>query len=91
MELFGDRRHLSRGRGWRLCLRLPSRRGRLWLAARVFGGPSLAMLVLAGRAAELVDSSSLRILLDSALEVKRKEEEKKAKSRQTSLPPSGWS
>ena len=44
--------------------------------------PSLSLPVLADRAAEVVDSSSLRFLTASALEARRKEEEEKEKEKE---------
>ena len=45
------------------------------------GAPSLSLPGLADRAAEVVDSSSLRFLTASALEARRKEEEEKKKKK----------
>ena len=45
------------------------------------GAPSLSLPGLADRAAEVVDSSSLRFLTASALEARRKEEEEREKER----------
>ena len=46
------------------------------------GVPSLSLPVLADRAAEVVDSSSLRFLTASALEARSKEEEEKKKEKE---------
>ena len=51
----------------------------------VDGGSSLTLPVLAGRAAEEVDSSPLRLLTASALEARRKEEKKEKMLEQSGL------
>ena len=82
----GHRRPCLRGRGRSLLKSRCTGSFRVWgLSATVDGAPSLSLLGLADRAAEVVDSSSLRFLTAATLAARRKEEEEeKAEGRRRS-------